>query len=706
MSLAGDGNRLCQKIFIHKLSGKSVRTVLSWTLTITIGWFLVWLSPWQTVLQNFPWLRLGIALGIFLAPGICLYGWLTTRPSRWLNYLTFGFVISHLILAVLGTAGRFFQVSFELIKNVMMAFSFSLLLLYALPRLGKMRIPRLDRSIVRNTLTAWPMILMILLAGLLSIQRALSDDDLTYLAFLTNWQKASHLNFNDVFFGVEKLASVRFWIVNTLFSQAFLSEMSGLPGIFLLGGYYEPFLVALAIFCTYELARTLGLSRQMAMASILFQIAFLALLSGYLHPGFPFFHQLSVDKATATFIVIPVFLQSTIWYLKEPAKKQIILLLLAGLSLMAMHPVALVFAVMIAGLIALFGLDRSNLGRRLILFMLLLLVMAPQVTLRFVHHEAQGVIPYSLAGELDSSGLENLISVRGNTGFYGFNPSILEMKIPYIDSIPLFEFLFKWAWLILPLMAAVLAIKHIREDYLAQYTLACFLLVALAYIPLTGWILGYFVSAWMLERTTWLYPYGIGLAFLWIAIRDAKGWKDHFIPWVQTLQMKMGINFSQWPLMMAEVFSISMILLVMREQNLPDLTRFRLNSERYGEFTAIGQFLDEHATHPSFAVGTDELNDYIPAISSNVKVISYRPSDPSYPYFFSQEERDRRRLNRQAIFSKDISLEDRLSLLEKYDIQFIWLRQGEYHMVRKLVSTFSSSFSVQKIGRYYVLEVR
>jgi len=280
-----------------------------------------------------------------MVPGICLYGWLTPRPSHWLNYFAFGFGLSHLILAILGTIGRSFQMSFGLIKNEIMAFSLLLLLLYAIPRLSQMRMPRLEASTIRNVLSAWPMVVIIVLTVLISIQRVLSDDDLTYLSYLINWQKAASLNFNDVFFGVDKLASVRFWIVSTPFSQAFLSDISGLPGIFLLGGYYEPFLVVLSIFCIYELARTLGLSRQMAMGSILFQIAFLALLSDYLHPGAPFFHQLSVDKATANFIILPVFLQSVIWFLNEPIKKNTLLILLTGLSLMAMHPVVLVFGV-------------------------------------------------------------------------------------------------------------------------------------------------------------------------------------------------------------------------------------------------------------------------------------------------------------------------------------------------------------------------
>ena len=92
---------------------------------LVISWCVLWFYPWQPLLPNFIWLRLGIALGIFMVPGICLYGFFRPSGSGWLNYLTFGFVISHLLWALAGIFGRAFHLSFEFIKNGMMAFSLS-----------------------------------------------------------------------------------------------------------------------------------------------------------------------------------------------------------------------------------------------------------------------------------------------------------------------------------------------------------------------------------------------------------------------------------------------------------------------------------------------------------------------------------------------------------------------------------------------------
>ena len=144
-----------------------------------------------------------------------------------------------------------------------------------------------------------------MLVSLIVIQRVLSNDDLTYLAYITNWQHSTHLDFKDLVFGADKFVHPRFWLMSVPFAQAFLAEISQLPGILILGGYYEPFLVFLSVLCWYGLARTLYLSHQAASISVILQVLFLLLLSQYLHPGAPFFNQLSVDKATATFILAP-----------------------------------------------------------------------------------------------------------------------------------------------------------------------------------------------------------------------------------------------------------------------------------------------------------------------------------------------------------------------------------------------------------------
>jgi hypothetical protein len=295
-----------------------------------------------------------------------------------------------------------------------------------------------------------------------------------------------------------------------------------------------------------------------------------------------------------------------------------------------------------------------------------------------------------------------VVSVWGHTKFYGYNPDILAMHILYAETIPALPFI----WVILPVLAAGLALKQIRHDYVSQYVFASFLLGALAWFPLTGWILGSIVSAWMLERTPWIYPYGIGMTFALTQCSDMIGLTTHLTNWLRPLQTRTKIDSAHWLLATLTVFSAALLFVFMREENLPNWDRFASNNKRYTEFSQIGALMDSVPSNQTFAVGTDRLNDFIPTISAKAKLISFRPSDTSYPYFYSPEERNQRLVDRQAIFSRAVPIENRIALIHKYHIQFLWLKEGEYYTVKDLISDFPNNFIPHHIGAYYVIEVQ
>ncbi|MFT3891324.1 MAG: DUF6077 domain-containing protein [Anaerolineales bacterium] len=357
----------------------------------------LWFSPWQAVLQDLTWLRLGIALLAFMVPGISIYVpscW--TGSSNWGDRITFGFVLSHLLIALLGCAGRVFHFSFDLIKNSFMVLGIVFLLLSFYPILARGFSFRVDRTTFRNIASFWTVGLVAVFVILIVVRREFSDDDLSYLAFLNNTQYSAQLSFNDIFFGLAQPVSSRFWLMSAPFAQAFLADLGGIRGILLLSGYYEPFLAVIAIICWYGLARALKLSHQAASMTVILQILFLLLLSEHLHPGAPFFHQISADKATATFILVPVFIQSEIWLLGNATRKNGVLFLLCGLSLTFMHPIALAYAAIIGGLLLILDIDRNTIRTRWVPALVIVISLLPQVALRFVNTPDTQNVPYSL----------------------------------------------------------------------------------------------------------------------------------------------------------------------------------------------------------------------------------------------------------------------------------------------------------------------
>jgi hypothetical protein len=735
----------------------SARTI-AWILIASLAWLFLWFVPWSSWLATNLWLRLGIALAIFIAPGAGLYllvnsgesfgrpfaalqrakdfslplEMTTPRESRhFLSYITSGFVLSHLMIALLGLTGRIFQFPFAYVKHTFMALGLVFIAINFLRNSANKANFISPRAWIAHYSSYWPLAILTGLTMLMTIQRVVTSDDLAYLAHLTNWQTMPNLNFSDLYFGADKIESARFWIMSTPFSQAFLADTGNMPGLILLSGYYEPFLALIAMICFYDLARTLGLSHHPAMASVALQVAFMAMLSDYLHPGAPFFHQLSTDKATAAFILTPVFIANAVellkdfslslemttqtlemttyrgfrYFLRGLKQSTAINFLLSGLSLSFMHPIISAFAVFIVGTISLLGINRDNFKKHSIVILLAITILLPLVGVRLIDHEAQPNIPTDINSIEQSRGFEGLIARVGNTQFYGFNPAVLEMRIPYQERLPFPARLISWIWIIVPILVVFVSLKGVRNNTLNQHLLATTLLVALAGIPYTGWLLGYFVSAWMLERTTWLYPFGISLIFLLLAFREQTGLGKYLNSWRLRIHKKLQFGFAALGQASIWAVSIALLLLVMREQGFPDMARLQSSTRRYQELVLVGQHIDKNTPDPVRMIGSDELNDFIPALSWKAKAISYRPEDAAYPYFFTEEEKIERWSDRQTMLTREIPPEERMKIVQKYDIRYILIESYRFGWLKDLVSTYPENFKTFTFGRYSLVEI-
>lgn len=663
-------------------------------------WLVFWYLPWQAGLNPYTWLRLGIGLSLFLAPGICAYGLLAGQSAFNFSHVTFGFVISHLIFALLGTAGRFLHLSFEVIKLIIAAMGTVLLILYlqTIIRNGiNFRLKALRKS---DLLTAGLITLASLAACLIVIQRVITDDDLTYLAYVTNWQNSSRLDFNDIIFGVAAPVQPRFWLMSAPFSQALLADLSNVPGILLLNGYYEPFLVFISVLGWYELARALKFSRRAAGASVILQLGFLLLLSEYLHPGSPFYTQLSADKATAAFIMAPVFFQSLVTSLEQPAKGNFILTLLAGVSLTLMHPVILAYSAFIGGVLILLQGEKTQLPQKIILMTILLAILLPQVVLRFVNPASPDEIPYSASNLPAQGGLEAMIQKWGETPFYGVNPSLLNMKLPFAERLPIPPPISARGWLVFPFLAAAFALKEAKTKTSARFILACFLLGVLAWFPLSGWVIGYFLSAWMLERALWLFPLGLSAVYALLGIRD-------ILKTIISRRTTPDVSHraSAWSLLTLAFLTLGLFILHMRENNLPDFEKFSAKTQRYRGLAEAGQGLNRLIADQAYVAGSEQLNDLIPAVSPKSKLITFRISQPSSMSYFPESQRLARIADMQRLFSKKSSPQDKMNLIEKYNIQFLFLQSADLRLFEDLITAYPNRVKKIEVGGVIILQI-
>lgn len=656
-------------------------------------WSFLWYWSWQVYLQSFIWLQLGVGLILFIIPGTSLYGILIKKTKISLGHFTFGFVISHLLFALLGTLARIFHLPFGRVKFLFCLTGLIFILQFLIPIIRdgiKIKIQAISSDQVL------PLLMLFLVAGIASlivIQRIVGDDDLTYLAYLTNWQHSPHLDFQDIVFGEAGFVHPRFWIMSAPFAQALLADITKIPGVLLLGGYYEPFLVILAVVSWYELARTLSFSRHVASASSILQLVFLLFLSDYLHPGASFFTQLSADKATAAFIMAPVFFQSLVQFLKKPTQGSGWIFFLTGLSLTFTHPVILAYSVFIVGVLILLNWGKISIQQKALTIAILIVVLVPHVALRFAGASSQAQIAYTSQDVLSESGTKNMVTQWDDTQFYGFNPAILDMNFPYADNVPLpLALLLRRGWLVFPFLAAVYTLKEIRENTGAQFLLACFLLGILVWIPFTGWIVGYFLSAYMLERALWLFPFGLSLVYIGLAIKD----------YLKVKNLRLNSNGL---LSIITLIAVGMFALYMHEKNLPNIEKFTIKMKRYQGLATAGQELDRRISDSAFVVGSQQLNDFIPGISSKSKIITFRISQKSNMAYFSDAQREERISDTQKIFSSSLSPTAKMSLIEKYDIRFLFLQNFDLRRFEDFIESYPNSVEVTDIGGVILLEI-
>jgi len=686
-----NGNKTYEDALMkQKLIQSSIAFLLS--LMILAGIYFI---PWQAWLDNYVWVKAGIGFAIFILPGAGLYKILDRQNTTLGGNIVIGFSLSILLITILGWVARFANLSFAFIEVSFVGIG-ALGLGVNLSRNKFWR--KTGRANILHLLDYWPILLITVMIALAVTNRIISEDDQIYIAYQLHFQRAIHLDFKEIIFGYDQLSPTRFWLVGIPLVLSFLSSITRVPGIVLATGYYEPFLAVLSAISLYRFARSLGLSVKMTSLGVVFQFTFLVLLSEYLHPGSSFLHQLSTDKAIAAFIIAPVFFERVRQLLKRIDWNNIVTTLLVTLCLSVTHPVIFAYAAFVAGLTALFGSTGKTLKQRILPSGLIIaLGTLPQIAIRLVNHPSNNI--YGLSTTMQSDGIESMIQIWGNSKFYGFNPSILAIKLPYENNFgfPSLDNFIQYGWLAIPILAAIFSLKKLRSRPIASYMLASFTLPMLAYIPFTGWLIGYIFTPWMLERTLWIYPFGISSIFFLNSIKEFRSQKYH------CLDEQVIKKYGYLTISLISAICIGIVFLYMKEESIPDFQRFEKRAQRYEELAQIGLELDNANTTNFRIVGTDEINDFIPTFSAKGKLISYRPSDPTYSYFILASDHRQRVLDRQTIFSDTATPEEKLQLCQKYQIKYLLVRKDEISRVGDLISFYPSIFTREIQTRNYVV---
>jgi hypothetical protein len=465
---------------------------------VSLLWIFVWFIPWGNWLTVdgslylvfiVDMLKLGVALGVFLLPGALLYVLLRDEHDSLADLggiLPIGFTFSVMMIAVIGLTGRIFGISFALVKALFAFVGLVELILLPVFRPGfawrKADVERPFQSMFQNV--------SLVLALVLAISMAFNEqqfflDDMTYAAYVTNWQYSTHLGFNNIVHHADVLEHARFWLALYPMGQALLSDLSGVPGILLFSSYLELYLVPFAVITAYWFACTLGLSRRAAGFSVLAQVVLYTLMIyNYWPVGFWFLLCMIEDKVTAVFLLAPVFFVFILKFLQAPVRSNLVLVLLCGTALMLTHPVILFYSCLIAAGMMGFSWYAQKTGWRQIvkLCVVFFVVVLPYLLIR-LYSSFQGQIAFNAQEASTTFHADRFINVL-NDVFYGIHPEVLKLFDISSESnfYSVFQ-IFRLLPIILALTAGVLAFVRIKAVALYWSRLQPF------HIPVGFWVI-------------------------------------------------------------------------------------------------------------------------------------------------------------------------------------------------------------------------
>lgn len=669
-------------------------------ITILI-WFCLWFIPWGELFQDVSNLYLGfvldlvclgLALLIFLVPGILLY-WLF-EPKRNnlvddIGLLPIGFALSTTLICMIGIIGRIAGFSFQTVKIL---FAFTGGLEFILLSVFTTRLQSIKWDF-RHTF-AWiklygPLLFVIFLSALLTFHDELFFiDDRTYLAYITNWQHSSSLNFNNIVIKSDVLELERFWLALYPMGQALLADLSGIPAILLIANYLELYLVPVAVVASYWFGRELGLSRKASVLSALIQIALFSWMIGEEWPvGKWFFESMGEDKVSAVFHLTPVFFVFLLRYLDRPITKNFILFLVCGIALTLTHPVSLFFACAITGGFVLCSWTTRPFRARTFAVVSLICVMLtmPYIVIRIVDYSSQAAFTLETSSLSNSYQADRYVNIISDV-FYGFNPGVLLFfDIPSNSRFYQQYQIVRSFPLVILVVAGTLAILRLKQGPFYWYISICVFLILFAMIPYTGWILGYFTDARLIYRVTWYMPLGMSVVLILMSLDKWLNNRSCFFIFQNTVSYRILKDYFFWFLISSAFVSPLVVF-----RTIPHVSRYFDFLDHNIQLAEVGSYIDSNSRDPVISIGLDYMDtQFLPGVSAHTRLISFREEklENGHNYFLRPEEVLERKRASNVIRMIDLntSVEERCLLMEKYVIEYVVVPREELETYKQVL---------------------
>lgn len=484
--------------------------VRRWMFALVAGglWLLLfaWL-PWQTALAGSALGRTLVALLLFCVPGFCLHALLDEERELDLALrLPAGLCLSVGVTGLLGFFGCVAGLPSGFVSGGLLVTGLLALVLLALR--GGLAVPARAPRDTERLIDLAALGAALLLTAWLCVAPSLGSDDLTHVARVAAFQQRPQLGFGGIAFGGDNVIAPRYWLAFWPLVEAVLSTLADVQPLELTTNHLGGLLGFVGGLAVFNLARTLGLSRRLAVLAVLAQTTGLLLTALRDQPGLLFFNRVAEDKFFAFFVLAPIVLQIVVSYLERPARRTVARVVLAWLALLFSHPTSLgMVALVVGGFCALELLFGARREAALVLAVIVPLTGAAAVV-RFVPHVYHQRVFFDVETASEekevTAGRKRRVAQIPGTRFYGIGPAAVGTT-----------------GRVLGVAVLGLALLRVRRQRTARYVAAALGVVAAAVFPYTGWILGSLLTPFHLWRILCLVPFGIGTAFVLALGRDA-----------------------------------------------------------------------------------------------------------------------------------------------------------------------------------------
>ena len=611
------------------------------------------------------WLSVALAFALFVLPG----GLLFTAALKWLpvslpRFVSYGFATSLALISISGILARSLHWTFA--GNLL--FWFCLTAASILAFAFKARQQRIiDRRPALETIFLVLIILITLSLFAYSGMhwQPLRNDQHILNSLTLAFQDDAPLDWQEWLYDSGERISSRTYLTYWELAKALVSAMSG-QHILRVDFIINSLLMLVAVCAVYTFARDMGESPRTGWLVVLLHLCCYALLLGGIRqPGAQFVWRVLEDKLVAGFVVAPLALSAAHRAYVTPSRQAYAAFFLSFLALLFAHVMMAGF-VLIALVIGfaprLITTSSQRRSSALAILLMALLVFSPGIVLRLQIDSADSAWNFGsdpIRTNRDVLTINRRNPITGET-LYAINPSAVGAL--------------SYGLLALVMLSAAFR----RCDKRSWLLVALAVTACVGLLPFTAWLYGRLVSVAHMMRVMWILPYGYMLYFVLVVLWGRL--RAHVSLPHEQLRKAALVGTAALTLLSSAHF-----LIVLRGVDFTLDVAAVIESRQ--DWIELGEFLDSHhEQRVRFLSSPDRRNQ---VLSSSYKAIALSRYHVQRMVMYSNmpvEEAQQRTDDHFRFWEDATPLQERLAILEKYDIDYLLYTADYDDIVQELMA--------------------